>query len=297
MKGLSLVIPCYNETAAIYDTLLEVREAFKGVDKSEYEVVCVNDGSSDDTGDLLEKYKDEFGIKVVHHSVNRGYGAALKTGIASTEKSHIVITDADGTYPNERIMELYYECLEGNYDMVIGARTAKDVTYSKIRKIPKFFLKAWINQIAGQEIPDFNSGLRVFKREKALKYFPILPNSFSFTTTITLSMHTNWERVKYTPISYQMRVGNSKIKPIQDTLRFSMLIARTGMYFNPLRLLLPPIAVVFVLFMISLIADTSAGNITDKTVVLFSLSTNLTVFALLADMINKRGLMSRSGNK
>lgn len=290
MKGLALVVPCYNEENAINETLQEVIKVFENVPENDYEIIFVNDGSSDQTGPMLDSLSEQYPIQVVHHQINRGYGAALKTGISQTQRDYIAITDADGTYPNDRIVELYQTCMEGNYDMVTGARTGEDVTYSKIRKIPKYFLKRWINQIAGQDIPDFNSGLRVFTREKALKYMGILPNTFSFTTTITLAMHTNWERVLYVPVSYNTRVGKSKIKPVRDTLRFSMLIARTGMYFAPSRLLFPAILIISAMFGASMINDVINFNMTDKSIILFSLLLNIVVVALLADMINKRVL-------
>ncbi|MGM0411061.1 MAG: glycosyltransferase family 2 protein [Bacillota bacterium] len=288
MKKLSLVVPCYNEENSVEKTAKDLVEVFADT-QIDCELIFVNDGSKDKTREKLERLKEKYSLKIVDHENNRGYGAALKTGITSSENDYIVIVDADGTYPIKDIPNLYAECIKGEYDMVVGARIGKDVKYSQIRRIPKFFLKRWISQIAGQNIPDFNSGMRVIKKEKVYKYLRILPDSFSFTTTITLSMHTNWERVKYIPISYDDRIGTSKIHPIKDTLRFSMLIARTGMYFSPLRLLSLPCSIVFLLFFLSFIFDLISFNLTDKTIIFFSLFLNMTVFALLADMINKRG--------
>jgi glycosyltransferase involved in cell wall biosynthesis len=225
----------------------------------------------------------------VTHRRNRGYGAALKTGIRRATSELIVITDADGTYPNERIPELVGIAAGENADMVVGSRTADDVTYPLIRKIPKWFLRRWASWIAGQNIPDMNSGLRVFRKSVVERFLNILPDGFSFTTTITLAMLTNFYDVRYVPISYAARVGQSKIRPIRDTLHFCQLILRTGMYFAPLRVFLPLAGVLFLGFLASLGYDLFvARNLTDKSVLLLLFSMNTGLFALLADMIDKR---------
>lgn len=175
--------------------------------------------------------------------------------------------------------------------MVVGARTGDDVTYPLIRKIPKTFLKAYASWIARQPIPDINSGLRVFRRDLAEQYLHFLPGGFSFTTTITLAMLTSYRRVLFVPIDYHPRIGKSKIKPVRDTLNFVQLIARTGMYFAPVRVLLPIIGLSALGTFLSLCYDMFAldePNLTDKTVTLFMLTLNSAMFALLADMIDKR---------
>ena len=235
----TLIVPAYNEEGAILETIQSLRSYL--VDSGPYELLVVNDGSTDRTREILEKAAEEDAdLSVVHHSRNSGYGSALKTGVRRARGEYIVITDADGTYPNERIPELVAKCSEG-WDMVVGSRTGDDVTYPLIRKIPKTFLKAYASWIARQPIPDINSGLRVFRRDLAENYLHILPGGFSFTTTITLAMLTNYRKVLFTPIDYHPRIGKSKIKPIRDTLNFVQLIARTGMYFAPIRVLLPVI--------------------------------------------------------
>lgn len=199
----------------------------------------------------------------------------------------IVITDADGTYPNERIPELVE--LAKTADMVVGARTAKNVKYSPIRKIPKLFLSAYASWLAGQKIPDLNSGLRVMRRSVVERFFNILPDSFSFTTTITLAMLTNYRRVLFIPIGYSPRVGNSKIRPIRDTLLFFQLILRTGMYFAPLRVFFPLGVLLSCAFLVSLMYDVFVlQNLTEKTLLLLLFGMNTAMFALLADMIDKR---------
>jgi hypothetical protein len=133
-----------------------------------------------------------------------------------------------------------------------------------------------------------NSGLRVFRRAVAVKFLKVLPDGFSFTTTITLAMLTNRYVVRYEPIDYHPRIGRSKIQPIRDTLRFLQLILRTGVYFAPLRILLPMASVVFLGAALTLTQDIVRGDLTDRTLVLLLTSTQLGMFSLLADMIDKR---------
>ena len=284
--AFSVVVPCFNEQYAITETIeVLVRDL---PNEEAYELIIVNDGSTDGTAAKLEAAVAKYpSLTVLHHKQNAGYGAALKTGIRKAKADLIVITDADGTYPNERIGELVE--LAKDADMVVGARTSDDVEYPLIRKIPKFFLIRYASWIAGIRIPDMNSGLRVMRKTVLLKFLNILPSGFSFTTTITLAMLTNYYDVRYVPISYKTRIGKSKIKPIRDTLNFVQLILRTGMYFAPLRVFFPIGLMLGFAFLASGIYDVFVLNdITEKTLLLLLFSINTAMFALLADMIDKR---------
>lgn len=280
------MIPCYNEEGAIKETIDSIVEQISN--DPTCEIIVVNDGSTDNSQSILVELEKSYPqLRVVEHERNRGYGAALKTGIRVARSELIAITDADATYPNERIPELVETCQ--NYDMVIGARTGDSVSYSKIRAIPKFFLKIWVSWLADQKVPDINSGLRVFRKSVAEQYFGILSDKFSFTITITLAMLTTYRRTLFVPIDYHHRVGNSKIRPIRDTLRFASIILRTGMYFTPIRAFAPIFIGLFILALGSLVYDLFVlQNLTDKTVLLFLFSMNVSMFALLADMIDKR---------
>ncbi|MBL27013.1 MAG: glycosyl transferase family 2 [Rhodospirillaceae bacterium] len=282
----SIVMPCYNEEEGLGMTVEHLYERLP--DHGSFEIIIVNDGSSDRSGEILDDLTKKYPkLRAEHHQRNRGYGAALKTGIRAAHSDIIVITDADGTYPNERIPDLVAAMDEA--DMVVGSRTGANVTYSKIRAIPKIFLRRYASWISGRDIPDINSGLRAFRKSVTEQFLGVLPDSFSFTTTITVAFLTNYFRVRYVPIDYAVRKGKSKIKPIRDTLRFVQLIARTGMYFAPLRVLFPFFAFAGLLFLASAIYDVFVvANITDKTVILFFLCVNIMIFGLLADMIDKR---------
>ena len=288
----SIIIPCYNEKNAIRDTIDCIQAVIRKSEINDVEIIAVNDGSSDGSEHVLNSLAEDDqtnNLLVVHHKRNQGYGAALKTGIRRSQSDYICITDADGTYPNERIPELINQITSKDLDMVVGARIGPNVDYSKIRSIPKMILVPWVSFLCGTDVPDMNSGLRIFRRDRSLDFLKLLPDGFSFTTTITICLLRNRYAVEFTPISYAKRIGKSHIKPIRDTLRFTQLILRTGMYFAPMRLLSPLIATLTTLFTISGIYDlTVLNNLTDKTVLLGFASLNIVMFALLADMIDKR---------
>ena len=288
----SIVIPCFNEKNAIRDTIEGIFRILHQAECSDANIIVVNDGSSDGSKEVLDSLYEEYklqGLTVVHHKRNQGYGAALKTGIRRSQADYICITDADGTYPNDRIPELLELTSNKGLDMLVGARIGSDVDYSKIRSIPKMVLVPWVSYLCGSDVPDMNSGLRVFKRDLGLHYMNVLPDGFSFTTTITICLLRNKYAVEFTPISYSKRIGKSHIKPIKDTLRFTQLILRTGMYFAPLRLLSPLIILLAALFVVSGSCDVFILNdLTDRTILFGFASLNVLMFALLADMIDKR---------
>lgn len=281
--AFSLIIPAYNEQSGIIPVLDELQVTLRAA-ACEYEIIVVNDGSTDDTGKLLRPYK---GIRLVEHRRNFGYGASLKTGIRNAKYPWIVITDADGTYPNDRIPHLV--ALTDQADMVVGARIGANVRYSNLRKIPKWFLVHFAQWLTRSHIPDLNSGLRVFRKSIVERFLTILPDNFSFTTSITVAMLMSNYAVHYEPIDYHARVGKSKIKPIRDTLRFVQLILRTGVYFAPLRVFMPLAGLFFAGFLITLFQDLFVReDLTERTLILLIAATQIAIFALLADMIDKR---------
>lgn len=283
---VSVVLPCFNEEQSVAHTLDVLSAALAAV--PDHEIIVVNDGSTDGTATVLAGIASRHpNLRIVTHDRNRGYGAALKTGIRRARGELIAITDADGTYPNERLPELIALCAD--HDMVVGARTGANVTYSKLRAFPKLFLKAWVSWIARRQVPDINSGMRVFRRDVVVKFFGILPDSFSFTITITLAMLTTWHDVLFVPIDYSARVGKSKIKPFRDTARFIKIILRTGVYFAPVRAFMPIVAVLAVATFLSLMYDVFVlVDLTERSLLLSLAVVNAGMFTLVADMIDKR---------
>lgn len=230
-KAISIIIPAFNEEMTVQSVVVEVRELLQQHDICT-ECIVVDDGSTDATAHRARA----VGARVIQHRSNRGYGAALKTGIAVATYDIIAIIDADGTYPSIHLPELLAELEYA--DMVVGARTGRHVHIPVLRRPAKWVLKHLANYVSNAHIPDLNSGLRVFRRDVAMQYFPILPDQFSWTTTITLAMHCDKYAVSYVPIDYRKRRGRSKIMP-WDAGSFAILVLRTAMLFRPLRVFLP----------------------------------------------------------
>ena len=236
--NITIVVPVYNEKDAIR-TEMETLLNFTWL--NDFKLMVVDDGSTDGTADILKQIEPELPdhVRILYQPRNRGYGATLKAGIAVAETEWIVITDADGSYPNERIPELVCQCLKSGVDMLVGARTTPNAAIPFIRRFPKWVLRKLANNITQADIPDLNSGLRVFRRKMAMDFSNLICDGFSFTTTITLAALCNGYRVQYEPIEYHVRTGSSKIRPIYDTLNFVLIIVTTVFYFDPLRVLLP----------------------------------------------------------
>ena len=279
-KQVSIIIPAYNEELRIGVVLDNLLKSIKSWN-IECEVIVVDDGSNDKTAEILKNYN----VKLIRHEQNKGYGASLKTGIKFAQYDIIVIADADGTYPIDKIPELVN--LMDEYDMVVGAR--KYMELPLITRPAKWFLNKYANYLVQYKIPDLNSGLRVFRKDVYSKFKRFLPNGFSFTTTITLALLSNDYRVKYVSIDYFKRAGKSKIKPIRDTINFLSLITRTSLYFNPLRIFMPIALLLLFLGLASLGYDIYMSDITDKTMMLFLWGMQFGIMGLLADMISRKG--------
>jgi len=201
----------------------------------------VNDGSTDKTASKLCLVDD---IALINHQVNRGYGAALKTGLNRASAPWICILDADGTYPIQDIPRLAHELTE-EVAMVVGARTGIGITINPFRAIARWTLRKMAHFLTGVMVPDLNSGMRIFHKSLYDKFNHLLPSGFSFTTTLTLASLYNGYVIKFIPIHYAARIGQSNIKPFKDFLAFTMLIVRIASYFDPLRFYLP-IAFIFI---------------------------------------------------
>jgi glycosyltransferase involved in cell wall biosynthesis len=286
LEGVSVVIPAYNEETGIGPVLTQLSHVLADNGLA-HEIIVVDDASQDKTAATAEQCA---GVKVLRHKDNRGYGAALKTGLRHAHYDLICITDADGTYPIERIPDLVKRLLEGGYDMVVGARTGEDVAIPLIRRPAKWALEKLANLIVGEPIPDINSGFRVCERSIMLRFFNLLPDSFSFTTTITLGMLTNGYLVDYLPINYHVRVGRSKIRPIRDTISFTQLILSIALYFAPLKIFLPLSGLLFLVALAwGLLSATLLGRLADvSTLIIAMTAVQVAVVGLLAELINRR---------
>jgi glycosyltransferase involved in cell wall biosynthesis len=226
--AFSVVLPAFDEERGLHATLEELRVALAGVGRT-FEIVVVDDGSTDATPDVLASHE---GVRVVRHATTRGYGAALKSGIRAAAHPLVVVMDADGTYPASAIPVLVDACRTAH--MVVGAR--RGAMHSGIaRGAVKWCFRQFAQWITGAAIPDLNSGLRAFQRGVAERFAAVLPDGFSFTTTITVSSLLEGLTVRFEPVDYRPRIGRSKIRPVRDTLRIGRQLARLGVVLSPFR--------------------------------------------------------------
>jgi glycosyltransferase involved in cell wall biosynthesis len=222
--------------------------------------------------------------RLLRHRTNRGYGAALKTGIKNAKYDWIGITDADGTYPNHLFGELIGKV--DSADMVIGARKWAHIRGA--RKIPKIILTRFAAFLIGQKIPDLNSGMRIFRKDLAFQFWNLLPSGFSFTSTITIGALSNDYEVEFVEIDYFKRIGQSSIHPIKDTVRFFLLVTRLALYFNPKKVFIP---FSFFMFILATLRGTRdylvEGSLGGVCLLLFFLAFQIFFFGLIAEIINK----------
>lgn len=281
---LSIVIPVYNERDAVGGVIRSIIEQKLA---TPCEIVVVDDGSDDGTGAVLEGLADPWMVRLLRHDRNRGYGAALKTGIDNALGELVMIIDSDGSYPPDRFDE--FAGLAADYDMVVGARGGGVLEEPWPRTLVKSVILGMLRNMAGIDVPDLNSGLRLMKRDQVRRYFHLLPDGLSFTSTITLILLSEGKAVKYVDIDYFARKGASKFRPFRDTTALLALIARTLMYFNPLQVLMPLALGLFVLALAVGAASTLLGKFMDVTTVVIMLtSVQVFVLGLVADLIAKR---------
>jgi glycosyltransferase involved in cell wall biosynthesis len=231
IETLSLVIPCLNEEEVIVETIRKARSIFDSMDLKNYEIIIVDDGSTDQSA----KRALSEGAQVIQHPHNAGYGKSIKDGISQAKHDTIIISDADGTYPLEEIPMLTQEYEKG-FDMVVGARTGPHYRESWSKEFLRYILKWLVEFTAGRPIPDINSGLRIFSRKVSIQFFNRLCNTFSFTTGITLAYMMTMKYVVYVPIPYRNRVGKSKVRIFRDSMRTLQFIVEAILFYNPIKI-------------------------------------------------------------
>ncbi len=276
--SISIIIPAYNEEDTIGTFL---RELSKLANSHSWEVIVVDDASEDQTAKIVEKFKE---IKLLTHPYNKGYGASLKSGVRAATGDYIVTMDADGQHNPKGIIQLI-EHINQN-EMVVGSREKqKDRNY--LRKPGKLLLKWVANYLSGIKIPDINSGFRVIKKSCVEEFMHILPNSFSFSTTITLAMLKAGYNVKYIPINVTKRGGGkSSVRQLKDGFATLLLITRCISLFNPLKVYAPIAGVILIFGIVFSIYGILFIHSFPKTGVVTILSGILILlFGILADQI------------
>ena len=225
---ISAVIPAYNEAGAVAPTIVGLKDAL-AAEGLKFEIIVVDDGSSDGTAQAAEA----AGARVIRHPVNRGYGRSLLSGIQAASHEWILIIDADGSYPPAEAGKLLKHIPA--FDMVVGARQGKLFWGSYVKAFMRWSYLRLARFVAGEHIPDANSGLRVF-RKSAVADMPVMCFGYSFTTTMTLSFLSAGKFVRFEPIEFTDRVGHSKVKPVRDILRTLQIMTQVMIQYNPLKL-------------------------------------------------------------
>jgi len=285
---VTIVLPCYNEEGHV---VAEIERISAAMDASgyEYELMCVNDASTDDTLAKLYEVAPRFpNMEVVNFHRNSGSGTVRRIGSQNARGEIVVWTDADMSYPNERIPELV-QMLEKDptIDQVVGARTSEQGTYKVLRVPAKWFIRKFAERLTGAKIPDLNSGLRAFRRQVSLPYLRLLPAGFSCVTTITVSFLANNHDIYFLPIDYSKRAGKSKFKFAKDSYRYILQVLRMTMYFNPLKVLMPLALTLLGVGFFKAIYDVVMHpvKIATDTVLIFVTGLLIASLALLADLI------------
>jgi glycosyltransferase involved in cell wall biosynthesis len=285
---VTIVLPCYNEEGHVIAEIERISAAMEA-SGYEYELMCVNDASTDDTLAKLYEAAPRFPkMEIVNFHRNSGSGTVRRIGTQRAKGDIVVWTDADMTYPNERIPELV-QILEKDptIDQVVGARTSEQGTYKLLRVPAKWFIRKFAERLTGAKIPDLNSGLRAFRREVSLPYLRLLPAGFSCVTTITVSFLANNHEMYFLPIDYYKRAGKSKFKFGKDAYRYILQVLRMTMYFNPLKVLMPLALTLLGIGVVKAIYDVAVHpvKIATDTVLIFVTGLLIASLALLADLI------------
>jgi glycosyltransferase involved in cell wall biosynthesis len=284
----TVVLPCYNEQDHV---LQELERITASLDASGlgYEVLAIDDASTDNTLAVLrEAAKTMPHVQVLAFRRNGGSGTARRIGTLRAKGEIVVWTDADMTYPNERIPELVKMLLaDPSYDQVVGARLTEEGTHKWLRVPAKWLIRKIAERLSNQKIPDLNSGLRAFRRSVSLPYLRLLPAGFSCVTTITLAFLQNQHDVKYVEIDYAKRAGTSKFHFVGDAYRYILQVLRMIMYFDPLKVLMPLALWLLVLGFVKAVVDMVRHPFyfPANTILLVMAGLLIGSMALLADLI------------
>lgn len=274
-QTVSIIVPAFNEARSIEGVVAKL----KTLVGHDFEIIVVDDGSTDATGEIARK----AGAKLVRHPYNKGNGAAVKSGIRAAKGDVVLLIDADGQHDVsdiERLLEYLPE-----YDMVVGARNAEsEVAFH--RKVANKVYNAFASYVTKFRIEDLTSGFRAIKRSHLQKFLYLLPNTFSYPTTITLAFLRSGYSVKYVPIRTYHREGKSKIKVWSDGIRFFLIITKIATLFSPFRIFLPVSLVLFTLglgyYAYTFVTE---HRFTNMAMLLFTTSVMVFMMGLIAEQV------------
>ena len=281
LVDVSVCIPVYNEKDGLRETILEIQGAMEELSYS-FEIIVVDDGSTDGSLDTIR----DLDLRIIRHGRNLGGGVARLTGIRYARGKIVLQSDADWTYPCDKVHEILERMKSAK--MVIGARQRESArNYRWLRILVKWCLKKLASILVHKDIPDLNSGMRAYDRDLALKYAYIYPSGHSIMSTMTLAFLTGGHTVDFVEIAYRERKGESSFQPTIDTYNYLVTIIRTVIYFEPLRLLLPVTGVIGLLAVASTIRDLFLGNVGDLTPLLWVSCLLVFLIAVLSDQFSR----------
>lgn len=277
-EGFSVLVPAFNEEDSLEKFLKDLKHALSTTDRK-YEIIVIDDGSTDNTFSIASSYPD---IRVIRHPYNKGYGASVKTGVQASKEDTIVTIDADGQHDPVHILEMLN--LLGEYDLVAGARQG---FISGRRGIGNKFFCWLASYLSNIKIPDLTCGLRAFTKDKFAEFSHVFPNKSSLPSTTILSFAISGYNIKFIPIMDQPRVGGvSKVTLIKDGLRFTGLILRMISLFNPLKIFMPiSVFLLFFGFLWSLRTFSLTREISSLGTMILLAGILVFVFGLLADQM------------
>jgi glycosyltransferase involved in cell wall biosynthesis len=286
-NNVSIIIPAYDEEESIGELIEEIKALYP-----EFEIIVINDGSSDNTAQVAK----EAGALVYSHPYNIGNGAAVKSGIRFASNKILVFMDGDGQHDPEDIRKLleYFP----DFDMVVGARS-KGHQASRGRALGNWAYNRLASYVAKFPVEDLTSGFRAVKSDIAHGFLYLLPNTYSYPTTLTLGILRSGRSVKYLRIKAEKRrKGNSKIKIFQDGIRFFLIITKICALYSPLRVFLP---ISFVMFCLGLgyylYTFLSWGRFTNMSALLFTTSVLIFMMGLISEQICQMRFERSEGDK
>lgn len=272
---LSIIIPAKNEAAVIGEVVSSIRAVYEDA-----EILVVDDGSTDETAMLAK----QSGARVISHPISLGNGAAIKNGARAATGKLLVMMDGDGQHKAKDIPVLI-ERLEQGYDMVIGARDSGSHA-GMGRLAANGLYNVFASLISGHRILDLTSGFRAVRAELFRRFLYLLPNGFSYPTTITMAFLRSGYPVTFMPIKAEKRTGTSHIRPIRDGLRFVAIIFKIATLYAPLKVFLP-ISGLFFLSGIGYYAYTylTMGRFTNMSMLILSASVIVFLIGLISEQI------------
>lgn len=233
---LSIIIPVYNEKEAVKDVVNSLITKVNSLEKNmPFEIIIVNDGSCENTKGILDELSINSVVKVIHNIINIGYGYSLKRGIYQAQYDTVLIIDGDGSYPIENLdnlLKIYHQ----GYDLIVASRGGSFVEDSFIKTVFRWFLRRLVEFTAGTSIPDVNSGMRIFSKKTIIRYFDLLSDRFSFTTSMTLIYSLEKKIIHFEKNGYNKRKGKSKVNLRKDIFRTLQIIVEIIARKNPLKL-------------------------------------------------------------